>query len=250
MWNVAVVMPCADRPVHRPRKHRLVVVVHAEDEAAVDHDAEVVQAIGDGGVVAAEVLALVAAARGWRASSVSKPTKRLRSPASAALSTRSPRRIESTVAAPWNSRPMPRMPSKSAAAKRAIAEQVIVEEVQMPARQPIDLGERVVHALGVEGSAALEERVLVAEVAVLRAAARDDDRVRDEVRAAADQIAADRRHALERAAGRARRSGAAACRRGSRRETAGTSARPGRGRSRRRAPRLRRAARSRAARRG
>ena len=53
----------------------------------------------------------------------------------------------------------------------------------MPARQPLDLGERVVDALRVERSAALEERVLVAEVAVLRTAARDDDRVGHEVAA-------------------------------------------------------------------
>ena len=63
----------------------------------------------------------------------------------------------------------------------AVAEQVIVEEVEMAARQPLDLGERVVDPLGVERAAAVEERVLVAEVAVLRAAARDDDRVRHEV---------------------------------------------------------------------
>ena len=97
---------------------------------------------------------------------------------------------------------MPRMPSKSAVGEAPIAEQVIVEEVEMAARQPIDLGERVVDALRVEGLAALEERVLVAEVAVLRAAARDDDRVGHEIRAAADQVAADRRHPIERAARR------------------------------------------------
>ena len=49
-------------------------------------------------------------------------------------------------------------------------------------RAAVDLGERVVDALGVERSATLEERVLVAEVAVLRAAARDDDGVGHEIR--------------------------------------------------------------------
>ena len=47
------------------------------------------------------------------------------------------------------------MPSNSARAKRAIAEQMIVEEIEMAAGQPRDLGERVVDALGVERSAAL-----------------------------------------------------------------------------------------------
>ena len=81
-------------------KTRLVIVVHPEDEAAVDHDAEVVQTPGDGGVVAPEVLALVALdeiARGKRleADEQAAQVQRL-----AARSTTSPRRIESTVAAP------------------------------------------------------------------------------------------------------------------------------------------------------
>ena len=83
-----------------------------------------------------------------------------------------------TVPAACNSRPIPRMPSNSAVANRAVAEQVVVEEVEVPAGQPLDLRERVVDRLRVERPAALEERVLVAEVAVVRAAARDDDRVR------------------------------------------------------------------------
>src|SRR5207302_1558525 len=61
----------------------------------------------------------------------------------------------------------------------AVAEQVIVEKVEMPSRQPVDLRQRVVDALGVERASMLEERVLVAEVAVLRTAACDDDRIRN-----------------------------------------------------------------------
>ena len=66
---------------------------------------------------------------------------------------------------------MPRMPVEQRGGEAAIAEQVIVEEVEMAAGQPRDLRERVVHPLRVERSPAFEERVLVAEVAVLRAAA-------------------------------------------------------------------------------
>ena len=47
-----------DRPLHRALEHRPVVAVHAEDEAAVDHHAEVVQAADGGGVVAPQVLVL------------------------------------------------------------------------------------------------------------------------------------------------------------------------------------------------
>ena len=81
----------------------------------------------------------------------------------------------------------------------AIAEQVIVEKVEMPARQPLDLRERGVDGLRVERPAAFEERLLVAEVADVRAAARHDDRVRHQIETPLDQIAADRRQAGERA---------------------------------------------------
>ena len=52
-----------------------------------------------------------------------------------------------------------------------VAEQVVIEKVQVTARKTIDLGERGVDRLGVEGLAAFEERFLVAEVAHVRAAA-------------------------------------------------------------------------------
>ncbi len=94
------------------------------------------------------------------------------------------------------------MPSNSVAGKPHVPQQVVVEEIEMSSGQPVDLSQRVVHPLRVERPAALEERVLVAEVAVLRTAARDDDRVGDEVVAPPDQVAADGRHAIERAARR------------------------------------------------
>src|SRR5258705_12402448 len=70
----------------------------------------------------------------------------------------------------------------------------------MPAGKPGDFRKRVVDPLGIEGPATLEEGVLVAKIAVLRAAAGDDDGIWNQVVPARDQIAADRRHALEGAA--------------------------------------------------
>src|SRR5436190_12096737 len=67
----------------------------------------------------------------------------------------------------------------------------------MPSRKPGNLRDRVVDALDVEGLAALEKRVLVAEVAVLWTPARDDDRIGNEVIAASNQISANRGHALQ-----------------------------------------------------
>jgi hypothetical protein len=53
----------------------------------------------------------------------------------------------------------------------AIAEQVVVEEIQVTAGEPLHLGQRGIDRLSVEGAPAFEERLLVAEVAHMRAAA-------------------------------------------------------------------------------
>ena len=80
----------------------------------------------------------------------------------------------------------------------AIAEQVIVEKIEMTARQPLDLGQRRIDGLRIKRAPAFEERLLVAEVAHVRASARDDDRVGDEVELPLDQIAPNRRNAGQR----------------------------------------------------
>jgi hypothetical protein len=82
--------------------------------------------------------------------------------------------------------------------KSAIAEQMVVQKVQMPARQPLDLGQRGVDRLRVETLSAFEKRLLVAEVADVRTAARHDNRVRNQIERTLDQIASNRRDALER----------------------------------------------------
>ena len=111
--------------------------------------------------------------------SVSKPTNTLRIPAAAARSIRSPRRIACTVLAPWNSRPMPRMPSKSPAANRSLPSRWSSRKYRCrPGRRSISASAAST-VCGVERAAAFVERVLVAEVAVMRASARHDDRVRD-----------------------------------------------------------------------
>ena len=55
-----------DGPIHGAMEDVFSVIIHTENEAAIDHDAERVQAIGDRFVVAAEVLALVAAFQVFR----------------------------------------------------------------------------------------------------------------------------------------------------------------------------------------
>ena len=61
MWNVAVVIPLLNRPVDGAPKDVAVVPVQSEDEAPVDHDAEIVEPPDDVSIAAAEVLALARA---------------------------------------------------------------------------------------------------------------------------------------------------------------------------------------------
>ena len=58
MWNVAVSMPCSIAHSTVRSNTDSIVAIHAEDEAAVDHHAEVVQTADGRAVVAAQVLVL------------------------------------------------------------------------------------------------------------------------------------------------------------------------------------------------
>src|SRR5689334_13694562 len=70
---------------------------------------------------------------------------------------------------------------------------MIIQKVEMPARQSLDLRQRVVHVLYIERAAAFIKGFLIAEVTGMRTAARDDDRVGNEVEMPLDEIAADTR---------------------------------------------------------
>jgi hypothetical protein len=143
-----------DCPFDRAVEHGRVVSVHAKHEAAVDHHAEIVQPAYRGRVVAAEVLELALLEKvGGRQRTHSFEQRR---------------------------------------GEPRIAEEVIVEEIQMASRQALDLRQRRINGLRIERSSALEERFLVREVADVRAAARDDNRIWHQVQSPLDQIAADR----------------------------------------------------------
>jgi len=78
-----------------------------------------------------------------------------------------------------------------------IAEEVVVEKIEVPSRQQGDLRERPVDRPGIEGRPASEEGGLVAEPAPVRAAARDHDRVGNQVEGAPDEVAPRHRRFLE-----------------------------------------------------
>src|SRR5690606_22592454 len=61
--------------------------------------------------------------------------------------------------------------------KASIAKEMVVEKVEVAAWQPFDLGQRCIDCLGVKALAPLKERLLIAKVAYMGTAARDDDRV-------------------------------------------------------------------------
>src|SRR5207249_421747 len=90
----------------------------------------------------------------------------------------------------------PLHPVEQARRKSAIAEEMIVEEVQMTTGQPLDLGQGGIDRLRVKPFAAFEKRLLVAEVTDMRTAARDDNRIRHQIKTTPDEIASNRRHTL------------------------------------------------------
>ena len=194
-WNVAVSTPCRDRPLHRPLEDRGVVLVEAEHEAGVHHDAEVVQAADGLRVVPAQVLplALRAQALGARASRSPRRGCAGRRPTAALEEAGTQHGVHRARGLPEPAHPP--HPVEERPGEGGVAEEVVVEEVEVPPGQPLDLRERVLDRLHVEGAPSREEGVLVAEGAGVRAAARDHDRVGDEVELAPDEVAAHARQA-------------------------------------------------------
>ncbi len=83
----------------------------------------------------------------------------------------------------------------------AAAEQMTVQEVEVPAGETVDFSQSVVHRRCVESASSGKEGLLVTKVADVWATARDHDGIRDQVEMPLDEIAADRRQANQRAHG-------------------------------------------------
>ena len=105
------------RPADGAVEDIVVILVHAEDKTAVDHHAVVVQPANRRGVVAVQILHLVLRGQAGR-------IQRLEAHEEAAQSRgggqfhQPGRSTLCTVPAACQTRPMPRIPAKSAAAKR------------------------------------------------------------------------------------------------------------------------------------
>ena len=172
MWNVAVVMPCAIAQSTVRRKTSRSSRSSAEDEAAVDHDAEPSQAADRLGVVAPRFCRLPRRLETAR-------VERLEPDEQAAQAGRRGPLEEVRVqdglhrGRPLEDAPHAAHPLEEFGREAGVREEMVVEEIEVTAGKRVDLGERLVHALRVERAPAGEEAVLVAEVAVVRAAARD-----------------------------------------------------------------------------
>ena len=155
-----------DAPLDRAVEDIGPVVVEAEHEAAVHHHAEIVATSDHLVVVAAQVLPLVVAAQVLRVEGLEADEHAAHAGGRGSFD---------QVAAQdrlHRARPLEQSPHAPHAFEQGtreplVAEQVVVEEVEVLAGKTVDLRERLVDGLRVERAAALVERVLVAEVAVV-----------------------------------------------------------------------------------
>jgi hypothetical protein len=178
-----------DGPLHRAVEDGLIILVHAEDETRVHHHTKIVQPAHRFGVVLRAVLQLVLRAQVLRTQGF-EADEQAAQPARRGLLDQAGMEYRSYRRAGLPQPPHAAHPLEERGREARIAKHVIIQEVEMAARQAFDLFERIRDQLRVERFASAEEGVLVAEVAVVRAAARDHKRVRREIQAPLDQVAA------------------------------------------------------------
>src|SRR5262249_38763886 len=75
-----------------------------------------------------------------------------------------------------------------------IAEEMVIQEVQVPARQTLDLRNSRINGLRVERAATFKKRLLVAKIANIGASARNHYRVGNEIQVPLDEITPDGRY--------------------------------------------------------
>ena len=144
MWKVAVVIPTWTAQSTVRREDIAVVSVQAEDEAAVDHDAEAVEPAHDLAIAAAEVLALAGAleAAAGKRFEADKQTSQ----------TGGSRLFDHIIAqdrvdccGALKDAAHPSHAAEEISREPRIPEEMIVQEVEMPAGKAGNFGERVVH---------------------------------------------------------------------------------------------------------
>src|SRR5262249_39649454 len=184
-----------DGPFHRSRKDRLVVAVHAEDKTAVDHDAQIVETTNRSGVVAAQILKLPLLGQVCWTERLEADEKTAEAGLDGSLEKVGGQHcVHGAGGLPQAAHAA--HPVEESGRESTITKEVIVEKVQMSARQAVDFGKRRVHSLRIEASPSLEKRVLVAEVTDVRASPRDHDGVGDQIQVSFDEITPNRRQTV------------------------------------------------------
>jgi hypothetical protein len=154
------------RPLDRAVEDVRRVLVETEDEAAVDHHAERVRATHDSRVVAREVLRLAVLEQVRLVERLEAHEHAAHPRLGSALDQVAAQdgidgacALEDTTNAPHA--------GEELAGEAPVAQEMVVQEVDVAPGQPFDLGERGVDFLRIERLAATVEGVLVAEVAVV-----------------------------------------------------------------------------------
>ncbi len=75
-----------------------------------------------------------------------------------------------------------------------IAQEMVIEEIEVASWQALYLGQCLINGLCVEGLTSPKERLFVAKVADMRATSRYNDRVGAEVEVTLDEVTPDRRY--------------------------------------------------------
>ncbi len=186
-----------DGPVYGAGEDLRTVSVQAEDEAAIDHDAEAVEFADYFAVIPAEILALAGTCEAV-AGKRFEADKQTSETGSGGLFDQivAQDRVDGCGSLKDAAHSLHAVEEISR--KPGIPEKVIVEKIEMSPRQTGNLGQRIVHELRVERSSSREERVFVAEGAMVGAAARDDNRVRHQVPVSLNEIPTDRRQSSQR----------------------------------------------------
>ena len=186
-----------DAPLHCSAEHVLVVVIKAEHEAAVDHDAQAMQSLDSCHIVLREILQLIARAQIlWREGLEAEEDTAQPSLGSLLYQValqHGGHRGSTLEDAPHAAHALKQFPREM-----RTAQQVVVEEIEVAAWQAVYLSQGLIDALHIERLALAIERILIAEVAVMRTAARHDERVGHEVFLALDEVASDGRDVLYR----------------------------------------------------
>src|SRR5260370_9927136 len=176
-------------PIYGAPEYVFAIVVHAEDEAAVNHDAKRMQPVRNGFVIPSEVLPFVAArevagVQGLKADEDAAQS-RFCSPFNQ-VPTQNGVHGCRTLEQP----PHPFHAIKERLRKAAVPQKVVIQKIKVASGQPRNLSQGVIHPLRVAGAAALKKCVFVAKVAVLGTAARYHNRIWNQVATAADEITA------------------------------------------------------------